>query len=148
MEDNSSDTVPLTSVEVDSDDAASQSGARSSVGKSVTIDTNFLPSHSRAPSASAQLETPFFVKAERNLFYLKDQLEQFFASRTGPGSSAFVPFVCGTVLVLYFVNVLTKPALDTHSVEEDPAFVQNSALLVKWFTVTPGGLRVGERVRK
>ncbi|KAI1287339.1 Transmembrane protein [Halotydeus destructor] len=128
------DSVPLL---MDTDDNA-LSSANSSHIPATNAPSN---SHSRAPSSGGQKDTPFIIKVERNLYYLKDQLEQFFASRTGPGSTTFVPFVCGAILVLYIVNVLTRPddKIEKKNPDEtDPAFEENVSALVKWCTLNPG----------
>lgn len=99
-----------------------------------------LANHNRTPSLGSQKDVPFLKRAERNLLYLKDQLEQFCATRTGPGASAFVPIVCGSILLLYLVNLLSRHEIkeDSKRGEIDPAFAENVPLLVKWFTLTPG----------
>ena len=145
MDNDPSQSVPLTSIEIESNESSpTRSASNSSRTTSVPLPSS--SNHNRIPSiggANNKTETPFWLKAERNIFYVKDQLEAFFASRTGPGSSTFVPIVCGTVLLLYLINLLTKPDLThddaiLHSAENDPAFQQNAPPLVEWFTVTPG----------
>ena len=92
-------------------------------------------------------EANFMRVIDRNVSYLRSQLEDFFASRTGPESSSFVPVVCGSILLLYIINTLTHPSDDpdegssaTSHEETDPAFDKHLPVLVRFFAISPGSL--------
>lgn len=136
----SPDEVSATSIEIDT---VGRNSTPNETPRTALIESNHRrePSLGSGASNSGQKETPFIKVVERNAYYLKEQLEQFFASRTGPGASVFVPIVCGSILLLYLINVLTRPTIkeeNNHKDETDPAFDENAPVLVQLFTLTPG----------
>jgi len=106
--------------------------------------SSYTTAHSRTPPSSS--ESNFVRVIERNVEYIRGHFDEFFSSRTGPGTSLFVPVICCTILILYIINTIawhrsesrSDPSVD----DGDPAFDKHLPALVKLLTISPGSLLI------
>ena len=148
LDDQDDELMSRSAPSLNSNHVSNHSSYNSATSKvtfdSVSIGSSGNPTLTSSANISRHHETNWVRVVERNLAYLRVQLEDFFASRTGPDSSIFVPIICGSILLLYFVNLLTRPDVsgknEDNDGETDPAFEKNVPVLVKFFTISPGQL--------